>query len=76
MDDRAYESSEMSSRGQRGTLETLPASAATVPATWKLKRCLDEDYWPGYPPAVATAEMPAYEEMRWLEREAREEMAA
>ncbi|MCC6381785.1 MAG: PD-(D/E)XK nuclease-like domain-containing protein, partial [Dehalococcoidia bacterium] len=38
--------------------------------TWK--RCLDRDEWPGYPTRVAYAELPAWEESRWLERELRE----
>jgi hypothetical protein len=40
-------------------------------ATWK--RCLETDTWPGYPRRVATAELSAWEEARWL---AREEVAA
>jgi hypothetical protein len=35
--------------------------------TWK--RCLERDEWPGYPTRVAYAELPAWEEARWLERE-------
>lgn len=35
-------------------------------------RCLDEDDWPSYPTRVAYAELPTWEEARWLEREARE----
>jgi hypothetical protein len=42
-------------------------------ATWK--RCLETDTWPGYPRRVATAELPAWEESRWLAREAAEEFA-
>ncbi len=36
-------------------------------ATWR--ECLEKDYWPGYPDAVCVAELPAWEEARWLERE-------
>lgn len=38
-------------------------------------RCLRADSWPAYPARVATAELPAWEESRWLEREMREVMA-
>lgn len=38
--------------------------------------CLASGRWPGYPSKVCFAELPAYEESRWLEREAREEVAA
>lgn len=37
------------------------------------RRCLDRGVWPGYEPRVAYAELPAWEEARWL---AREEIAA
>jgi hypothetical protein len=40
-------------------------------ATWK--RCLAEDHWPGYSSQVCVAELPAWEETRWLEKETREE---
>jgi len=36
------------------------------------RRCLATDTWPGYRPDVATAELPAWEEARWLDREAAE----
>jgi hypothetical protein len=36
-------------------------------AIWQ--RCLETDTWPGYPARVATAELPAWEEARWLARE-------
>lgn len=39
-------------------------------AVWK--RCLEDDHWPGYPQRVCYAELPAWEEYRWLERETRE----
>lgn len=42
-------------------------------AVWK--RCLEDDHWPGYPQRVCYAELPAWEEYRWLDREAREEAA-
>lgn len=32
------------------------------------KGCLASGRWPAYRPAVATAELPSYEETRWLER--------
>ena len=38
--------------------------------TWK--RCLDLNEWPGYPVDVCYADMPPWEESRWLERDARE----
>jgi hypothetical protein len=39
-------------------------------ALWR--RCLGQDEWPGYPLDVCYAEMPAWEETRWMERETRE----
>lgn len=39
------------------------------------RRCLETNEWPSYPNAVAYAELPAYEEMRWLERHDLEEAA-
>lgn len=38
--------------------------------------CLAKDRWPAYTNRVAYAELPAWHETAWLEREAREEMAA
>jgi len=38
--------------------------------TWR--RCLARDEWPGYPSQVCYAELPAWEEAAWLERELRE----
>lgn len=43
-------------------------------ALWR--KCLDTDSWPAYPNRVCFAELPGWEETRWLAREAREEMAA
>lgn len=43
-------------------------------AIWK--DCLKNDRWPSYPTTAYRAELPAWEEARWLAREAREEMAA
>jgi hypothetical protein len=43
-------------------------------AIWK--RCLETDEWPSYQPTAYRAELPPWEESRWLEREAREEIAA
>jgi hypothetical protein len=39
---------------------------------WRL--CLERDLWIGYGTDVHVAELPSWEESRWLEREAREEM--
>jgi hypothetical protein len=38
--------------------------------------CMASSEWPGYPARVCYAALPAYEESRWMEREAREEVAA
>jgi hypothetical protein len=38
----------------------------------KWRACLGSDDWPGYPAEVAYAELPVWEEQRWLEREERE----
>ena len=35
--------------------------------TWK--RCLVEDRWPGYPAQACAAELPAWEETSWLDKE-------
>jgi len=46
---------------------------------WAIKRwrlCLESGVWAGYGTDVHTAELPSWEEARWLEREAREEMVA
>lgn len=46
---------------------------------WALKRwreCLEADHWPGYPTEVCYAELPPWEEARWLERQEREAVAA
>lgn len=40
------------------------------------KRCLESGEWPAYTTRVAYAELPAYEESRWLEREVMEEATA
>lgn len=40
------------------------------------KRCLESGAWPAYDKRVATAELPPWEEARWLEREVLEEVAA
>src|SRR5450759_779406 len=42
--------------------------------TWK--RCLETDTWPGYANRVCVAELPGYEESRWLEHEANESALA
>lgn len=36
------------------------------------RRCLDTGRWPAYDTRIAYAELPGYEEARWLEKEARE----
>jgi hypothetical protein len=36
------------------------------------RRCFASGEWPAYPPMVAYAELPPYEEARWLEKELRE----
>jgi hypothetical protein len=52
----------------------LELADAKVDAALKLwAECLERDNWPGYPTRVATAELPAWEQSRWLEREAAEE---
>jgi hypothetical protein len=52
----------------------LELADAKVDAALKLwAECLERNVWPGYPTKVATAELPAWEEARWL---AREESAA
>lgn len=43
-------------------------------ALWKC--CLDKDEWPGYPKDICYATLPPWLETQWLEREAREEIAA
>lgn len=40
------------------------------------RTCLATDEWPSYPTQVCYADVPGWEESRWLEREAREEIAA
>jgi hypothetical protein len=54
---------------------TLAPSAMTI-ANDKVQtaidlwaRCIAEDSWPAYPARVASIEVPAWEENRWLERE-------
>jgi hypothetical protein len=48
----------------------LELADAKVDAALKLwAECLERDVWPGYPTKVATAELPAWEEARWLARE-------
>lgn len=42
----------------------------------KWRHCLETGSWPAYPRTVVDAELPAWIESRWLEREAREEIAA
>jgi hypothetical protein len=48
----------------------LELADAKVDAALKLwAECLERNVWPGYPTKVATAELPAWEEARWLARE-------
>lgn len=55
----------------------LALGEAKVERALKLwRQCLEADSWPGYPRKVCYADTPTWEEMRWLEKEAREEMAA
>ncbi len=42
----------------------------------KWRRGISSGEWPAYPPTVVDAELPPWIESRWLEREAREEVAA
>ncbi len=49
------------------------AEAKVEYAIAKWAQCLERDEWPAYPQRVCHIEMPAYEEMRWMEREGREE---
>lgn len=54
-----------------------PAALTIAEKKWRYavdvwRRCLAREEWPGYPTQVAYAELPAYEEARWLERELRE----
>lgn len=46
------------------------AKLAHAVKTWRA--CLDSGEWPGYDRSVATAEVPGYEEARWLGREERD----
>jgi hypothetical protein len=48
-------------------LELADAKVDTAMRLWA--QCLETGIWPGYPTRVATAELPAWEEARWLERE-------
>lgn len=43
-------------------------------ALWR--KCLTSNTWPAYPQRLCTIEAPPWAEAQWLEREAREEMAA
>lgn len=40
------------------------------------RECLAADVWPGYRPELATTELPAYEEMRWMDKMGREGLTA
>lgn len=42
----------------------------------KWRTCLETSEWPAYPRTVVDADLPAWIESRWLEREAREKVAA
>ena len=50
-------------------------AVAEAKVEWAINRwreCLTTDRWPAFPTQVCYAELPAWEESRWLEREARE----
>lgn len=54
-----------------------PAALTIAEKKWRYavemwRRCLERDEWPGYPQQIAYAELPAWEEAAWLERELRE----
>lgn len=55
-------------------LELANAKVDYAVETWA--RCLESGEWPAYPQRVCWAEAPAWELSRWLEKEAREEIAA
>lgn len=46
---------------------------AYAAAVWR--RCLESGEWPAYRPAVATVELPAWLESKWLAKEEREMVA-
>lgn len=48
-------------------LELADRKVAKALDLWK--GCLDSGDWPGYPPQVCYAELPPWEEARWLERQ-------
>jgi hypothetical protein len=53
--------------------DVLAVAAAKVDYAINLWRtCLETSNWPGYPTEVCWAELPAWEESRWLEKESRE----
>lgn len=54
-------------------LELANAKVDWALAAWQ--KCLADDSWPGYAKRVAYATPPAWEETRWLEKEAREVLA-
>lgn len=59
------------------TAAVLALGDAKVDAALTLwRQCLETGHWPAYPTEIAYAELPAWEEARWLAREAREEIAA
>jgi hypothetical protein len=48
----------------------LALAEAKVEAAIKVWReCLEADHWPGYPQTVCYADLPGWEEARWLERQ-------
>jgi hypothetical protein len=55
------------------SLTPAALAVANEKVDWALEtwaRCLETDEWPGYPTEVCYAELPAWEESRWLEKEA------
>lgn len=57
--------------------DALALAEAKVDRAFSIwKRCLDTDVWPGYPKDICYASPPGWMESQWLEREAREDVAA
>jgi hypothetical protein len=57
------------------SLAPAALSLADAKVQWAIDRwrlCLERDFWAGYPADVCFVEAPAYEEMRWADKEARE----
>lgn len=52
------------------------AQAKVEYAIGKWRECIQRDEWPGYAQQIHYADLPGWEEARWLEKEGREEAAA